>query len=175
MVEQHGGEVQVETKLGIGTSFVLRLPAYHGEHEAGEQVPSEPTLHGRHILVVDDDPRVRRAMAEILSAAGAQVSQAATGDAASTRMLSERIDALCTDAIMPGMPARELIDRFRARHPGAPVIVCSAYVESELLRRGIETESIAFLAKPFSAHHLLAKLHTVLQSTSAVRDASATS
>ena len=63
---------------------------------------------------------------------------------------------------MPGMPAQHLIDGFRQLFPNAPVLVCSGYVEEELVRRGIEEGAVAVLPKPFTADALVAKVRVLL-------------
>ncbi|MFO0695120.1 MAG: response regulator [Polyangiales bacterium] len=159
IVEQHHGQVSVRSKLGEGTEVLIRLPSHSGlEIEPAKPERAITDLRGCHVLVVDDDPRVRRAVAQMLASAGAEILEAKDADSALELATSHEVDVLCTDAMMPGMPTRELIDRLRARDPAFPVLVCSAYVESELLRRGIETKSLAYLAKPFSAQQLTERI-----------------
>ena len=70
---------------------------------------------------------------------------------------------MCVDGIMPGMSTAALIERARALSPSLAVLVCSGYVQEELLRRGITTGRYAFLAKPFTAEELLASVHRALE------------
>lgn len=65
------------------------------------------------------------------------------------------IDLLCTDAVMPGTPIRDVLERWATRRPGKPVIVCSGHVAEELARRGIEEGRYALLAKPFTPEELV--------------------
>lgn len=63
---------------------------------------------------------------------------------------------------MPGRPTRTLIEEIDARHPSTKVLVCSAYVEEDLLKRGIASGKIPYLAKPFSQERLARKLHSLI-------------
>jgi YesN/AraC family two-component response regulator len=65
------------------------------------------------------------------------------------------IDVLCTDAVMPGAPVREVIACLKRRYPSAVVLVISGYVADELMRRGIEHGDYRVPAKPFTTQRLL--------------------
>jgi len=165
IMDQHSGRVEVKSQLGQGSQFRLIFPPSDAPvSEASESSVVVRNLKGKTILVADDDPRVRRAIMEMLSSAGATVVGACNGDQA-LQLFTEhegKIDVLCTDAVMPKMPTRDLILAVRQRSPSTGILVCSAYVESELLRRGIETRAVAHLPKPFSAQQLLSKVGSVL-------------
>jgi CheY-like chemotaxis protein len=68
-------------------------------------------------------------------------------------MSSSRV--LCTDAVMPGAPVRDVIAALKRKHPNAGVVVISGYVTDELTRRGIEQGHFRVPAKPFEPHRLL--------------------
>jgi two-component system, cell cycle sensor histidine kinase and response regulator CckA len=168
IMHQHGGRIEVESQVNRGTRFELTFPSV----SAGESESSEPSmlmsgLGGVRILVVDDDRRVLRAMQEMLGAFGAEVIAVDSGEKALRELhaATRPFNVLCTDAVMPGLPARELIAQVRRDFAGLPILLCSAYVESDLLRRGVETREQPFLAKPFSAEQLVRKIHGLLDST----------
>jgi len=165
IMDQHSGRVEVKSQPGQGSQFRLIFPTSEAPiSETTESSVVVRSLKGKTILVADDDPRVRRAIMEMLSSAGASVLGAVNGNQA-LQLFTEHqgtIDVLCTDAVMPKMPTRDLILAVRERFPATGILVCSAYVESELLRRGIEMRAVAHLAKPFSAEQLLSKVGHVL-------------
>ncbi len=166
VMHQHEGTVQVQSEPGRGTSFLLSFPAVEEPHfETSETTIATFNLKGRIVLVVDDDARVRRVIVGMLQSAGAVALGVENGGEA-IRLMEKRgydLSLLCTDAVMPGMPTRELIAHMQLRAPHAGVLVCSAYVENELLRRGIEMQQVAYLAKPFSAEMLLSKVSKILK------------
>jgi|GEM_PF-6207992 len=57
---------------------------------------------------------------------------------------------------MPGLPLKDFLERFAEEHPETGIVICSAYVQSELLRRGIQAKKYLHIAKPFTTEHLLA-------------------
>lgn len=169
IMDQHSGRVEVQSQPGLGSQFRLIFPASDAPvSEASESSVVVRNLKGKTVLVADDDPRVRRAIMEMLSTAGATVLGAINGNQALALFDAHHghIDVLCTDAVMPKMPTRELILAVRERSPSTAILVCSAYVESELLRRGIEMRAVAHLAKPFSAEQLLTKVGSLLKAQS---------
>jgi signal transduction histidine kinase/CheY-like chemotaxis protein len=164
IMEQHQGRVEVRSELGVGSEFRLWFPPSEDTlSDSGESLRIPVDLQSTRVLVVDDDPRVRNAIIKMLTSTGATVFGASHGEAALAELESRgAIDVLCTDAVMPKMPTRELIAKVRERSPGVAVLVCSAYVENELLRRGIEMRDVAHLPKPFSPEQLIAKIGSLL-------------
>jgi signal transduction histidine kinase len=160
-VLEAGGQVVVSSSAGAGTTITLCLPA---EDAA---TPSEPAIEpegpvsapraGRSILVVEDDRNVRAAIVASLTRAGYVVHEAGDGHGAFELLNDERLalDLLCVDGVIPGIGAQKLIEKARARVPALGVVVCSGYVDEELLRRGIQTGKIACVRKPFTPQELL--------------------
>lgn len=77
---------------------------------------------------------------------------------------AQRLEAIgrLADAVMPGLPTQDLIAEFRRVLPDAPVLVCSGYVEEELVRRGIAEGTVALLPKPFAGSALVARIRQLL-------------
>jgi DNA-binding NtrC family response regulator len=115
------------------------------------------------VLLVDDEPSVRRAIARLVRGAGYDVVEA--GDGASAReafTAGERFDLLLTDAVMPSTDTDAMIRAFSERCPDAPVVVCSGYVREDLVQHGIAAGDYDFIAKPFDPDELTELLHDVL-------------
>jgi two-component system cell cycle sensor histidine kinase/response regulator CckA len=160
-VLEAGGQVVVSSSNGSGTVITLCLPA--DDEVAPDEAVHEPEgplsapRAGRSILVVEDDRNVRAAIVASLTRAGYLVHEAGDGHTA-YELLSDAklsLDLLCVDGVIPGIGAQQLIEQARARVPALGVVVCSGYVDEELLRRGIQTGKIACVRKPFTPQELL--------------------
>ena len=164
IVTRAGGQIQVDSKPGGGTTFEVRLPAASAPATAvGEPAgPQRLTAGTGTILLVEDDPAVRRLTERILTTAGYEVLVGVDGEQAlAVAGRHETIDLLVTDVIMPGMNGQQLADRLTALRPGLPVIFTSAYTRG-VLTETVDDRAVAFLDKPFTAAALTEKIRTVL-------------
>jgi signal transduction histidine kinase/CheY-like chemotaxis protein len=156
VVRRHGGEIQVESELGLGTVMRVLLPRVRSELslEEGPSVESPLVLlHERQrFLIVDDDPSVLRVLGQLLEQAGADVELAVGGHAAMARLsdATPAYDCVVTDLYMPQMSGLDVADFVQKASPGTRVVVmsgCSTTLESEATRdRGITQ----VIRKPFS-------------------------
>ena len=169
VVTQSGGKIVVETAPGKGSAFYVYLPC--AEDDSARSAPRMPAVrpqHGQIVLLVEDEALVRDVMARALRDAGYRVLEAGdTDEALRVASNSARIDLLCTDGILPGLPTREMIEHVSARFPGIPVLVCSGHVEEELVRRQIAEGNFDFLAKPFRPEELVNRAAALLATVSA--------
>ena len=159
IVGQHNGWVEVESALGQGSTFRVLLPVSTRTQETPEAAaPEAANLTGNEtILVVEDEPQVRRLIARSLRALGYQVYEAMNGQDALVlwQMHGMHIDLLFTDMVMPeGMTGLELAEHLRALKPGLKTIISSGY-SSEMVQSGAPTRpGLAYLPKPYEAKAL---------------------
>jgi two-component system, cell cycle sensor histidine kinase and response regulator CckA len=116
------------------------------------------------ILVVDDEPVVRRFAVRVLEAEGFLVSEAADG-ADALRLLREEVpdvDAVLSDIVMPRLNGVELLQILSSTHPQLPVLLMSGYASAELEGMGIAAPC-AILAKPFTPERLVEELRRCLR------------
>jgi two-component system, cell cycle sensor histidine kinase and response regulator CckA len=165
IVRKSGGEIRVKTAPGKGALFQVWLPACEDEpifEETSQAI--EPLPGGQErILVVDDEPALRRLLDDCLSEAGYRVTVA--GDAREALSLVPalgKIDLLLTDVRMPGMHGRDLEAHVRERLPNLKSIFMSGYSEEILGPSGVLEEGVEFIAKPFRLGHLLRRVRRVL-------------
>ena len=111
----------------------------------------------RRILVVDDDPRARTAVARLLTEEGYAATVAADGEEASALLSSWHPDLVVTDLEMPRLDGRGLLERVRRLQPGTPVIVLSAHSDA---RAAAGTDG--FFAKPIQVESLLARIRDLV-------------
>ena len=167
IVHQSGGHLRVESELGKGTVVQIYLPRVSAPPAPPYKKPSGKKPRGgtETILVLEDDISVRHISVRMLRGLGYKVIEAANGDDAQ-RLLNEnggkRVDLLLTDLMMPQMSGRRFADSLRAAHPHIKVLFISGYLE-ESLQPGDRCEpEMFFLAKPFDADQLAAKVREAL-------------
>jgi CheY-like chemotaxis protein len=168
-VKQSGGHVQIYSELGKGTTVRMYLPRA-AESDVAAPQPAEVSAgsfpaKGERVLVVEDDPRVRRITVDRLNALGYDVVEAENGPAALEKLDGhEPIDLLFTDMVMPGgMSGSGLAELARQRVPGLKVLFTSGYAEPEVIRKG-SIKGSDWLGKPYTALELARKLREVLDS-----------
>jgi DNA-binding response OmpR family regulator len=162
MVHQSGGEVLIESAVGVGTTVTVLLRGAAAER--GLTGPAAPPTSGGHerILLVEDEAALRAGTARILSEQGYQVLVAAGGDEA-LELFHRRhgaVDAVVTDVVMPRMRGDELARRLNERGPFVPVIFMSGYDSGDPSVNGRLGGRL--LTKPVSQDTLLHALREVL-------------
>jgi two-component system cell cycle sensor histidine kinase/response regulator CckA len=167
IADQSSGHLCLDSGVGRGTTVSLWLPAVEASPlHAPVQPQARPAFHGRTVLLVEDQAANRDVTTKVLKDAGFRVLAAANGDEAVTLLAQPgpRVDVLCSDVVMPGLPVRDVMARYLERHPGGAVLLCSGFVGEELVRRGIEEGHYPVLHKPYAPDALLAALQHVLGS-----------
>jgi signal transduction histidine kinase/CheY-like chemotaxis protein len=177
IIKRAGGRIDVQSEVGRGTTFCLTLP--YGEEDPAphlEPAPSaaSPTAGAGTVLLVDDDPSVRRATARMAQRAGFSVLEAGSGPEALeiAGQMDRAIDVLLTDLMMPGMSGREVIARFRDVRPGIPVVCITGFAAEREEGSALALEVHAIVAKPFTSEALESALASALASAAASRSAS---
>jgi CheY-like chemotaxis protein len=151
---QSGGEVAIDSAVGVGTTVSLFLPrtmvqaAEVRMHPAMNQGSSEPiAASGARILLVEDDPRVRSATVEALQDLDYQPLACANAEEALAAFERQTFDLVISDVIMPGMTGPELIRNLKRRFPELGVLFVTGYVgEGE----GEDLVGHEMLRKPFT-------------------------
>jgi len=119
------------------------------------------------ILVVDDDPVMRRLIAVILESKDYQVQLASSVANALEAIVQQQPDVVCCDLMMPEVSGLALLEQVRdnPKLAGVPVIVISATGEEEMIQQAQALGAFAHLAKPFSKTALLALVESALEAT----------
>jgi signal transduction histidine kinase/ActR/RegA family two-component response regulator len=167
-VEQSGGALSIDSRVGRGTTVHLWLPA------ATKVVISAPTPArpapvrpdgGRQILLVDDEAMVRETLAASLEDAGYGVRLAADGADALDILASDVIiDVLVTDLSMPGLDGLGVIRKARRQRPDLPAVLLTGYAGhgAQLAVGGSLSGAFALVRKPVTAAQLADRIEALL-------------
>jgi DNA-binding response OmpR family regulator len=117
------------------------------------------------ILVIEDDPAIRRGIVDVLEYAGYQTIEAADGHAGMEIALKANYRLLLLDLVMPGPSGFEILDALKRKRPGQAVIILSARGEENDRVRGLVNGADDYVVKPFSMKELLARVDAVLRRT----------
>jgi two-component system CheB/CheR fusion protein len=162
IVKQSGGQVRMNSDLGHGTSFQILLPRLKPEAVTAPAI--EDPRGTETILLVEDEPSIRRLTGTLLRERGYRVIEAATGSEALrlARAHNDAVDLVLTDVVLPGMSGREVYDRLVGERPAIKAVFMSGHAEESIVDHGVLDSSFVFLPKPFTPKALSQKIREAL-------------
>ncbi len=161
ILQEHGGRLELlPDRPGRGACFVIGLPRGVEEaspapasEDAGASVRSGTPLHGRRILVADDEPQLLELFARVLEGDGAEVTVARDGEEAWEKIREREFDLIVADVRMPALDGRALYERVVSERP--EMIRRFVFSTGDLVRqetlRFLESQRNPILAKPLDA------------------------
>jgi PAS domain S-box-containing protein len=166
-VKQSGGHIKVYSEPGHGTTVRLYLPRFAEKPEADpapHDITAETDHKGEVILVVEDDPDVRKLVLGMVDSLGYQTIAAIDGPSALEALERVgKVDLLFTDVVLPrGMNGAALARAAQERQAGLRVLYMSGYTRNAILHNGALDEGVQLITKPFRKADLAGKLREVL-------------
>ena len=163
IIQRHGGEIEVESEEGKGTTFVISLPIRQAARPWPASFrPSTKVAKEAHILIIDDEEEVREVLARILELKGHRVTKAASGKEGLEAFQKTPFDLVFTDLGMPEMPGWEVVAALRKEQPHIPIVLVTGWgtqIDSqEAARREVEV-----LSKPFLVEEVLGMVDRLLR------------
>lgn len=131
-----------------------------------------PEIPATHLLVVDDDDRLRALLKQYLGEQGFMISTAANVQEAEDTLRVLKVDAIVLDVMMPGESGLAYARRLTAAGDAPPILLLTARGEAEDRIKGLETGASDYLAKPFAPRELLLRIENMLRSQRAEASAS---
>ncbi|MGI2335489.1 MAG: GAF domain-containing protein [Dehalogenimonas sp.] len=155
IILEHNGTIEVDSKLGVGTTFTIKFPLIQSQDIEPKTTPearrARRVVSSAHVLVVDDEPTIRALIKSILSMQGHLVEDTDNPQQALKMLGESHFDLIFLDIRMPGMSGMELHEIILTRWPKqAENIVFVTGDNSDLLiREYLATHQIPYISKPF--------------------------
>ena len=166
IIQQHDGHISVTSKVGMGTTFTVYLPASYSTPDSGQQrVPTIKTARGR-VLVMDDEQSIRRIAEDALTYFGYEVASVPDGQAAidvvsQSLAYGKKFEVVILDLTIPGaMGGKEVIQHLKRVDPQIKAIVTSGYSDDPILCDFQKHGFHGSLVKPYEIYDLA----TILES-----------
>jgi two-component system cell cycle sensor histidine kinase/response regulator CckA len=155
IVKRFGGEIEVESKVGQGTTFTIILPI--GDDEKEEAVDPQPIKKGikARILVIDDEEFIRSVLSRTLAQADHQVTLAEDGRKGVQLFKEGKFDIVLTDLGMPGMSGWEVCRMIKEVSPRTPVGMITGWGDERNRSKMEEYGLDFFISKPFDFAQIL--------------------
>ena len=166
IVKQSNGAISIYSEVGVGSTFRVYLPRISRAPAAVPTIPHLPVARsaGHRVLLVEDDDALRTVLRRQLTAWGYQLVEARNGAAALELLggMTEPLDLLLTDLVMPGIDGRALATKVLAGRPGVKVLFMSGYTAHAAVRTVALTATDQFIEKPFTSNGLSEALRRTL-------------
>ena len=164
IVEAHDGNVQVESELGRGTRFTIRLPVGRTPTKPGAAQPDAASVGTEVVLLVDDEPQIARLGTRLLSRLGFTVVSTTSSQEALDLFSRDpaRFDVLVTDQTMPLMTGDQLAREVLRIRPDLPVVLTTGFSKTMTEERCKELGIRELVMKPSSAAELGAAIRRAL-------------
>jgi len=168
IVKRHGGTIEIESEVGVGSTFVVRLPASKEEAMAPVREQAPAVARAAHVLVIDDEYEVRSVLRDVLTSIGHTVVEAASGEEGLACCEREPVDLILADLSMPGMSGWDVAAACRQRFPHVPLGFVTGWGD-RLDPEDVSRSGVRFvLSKPFAPVDLQSLVASVLLSTGSV-------
>jgi CheY-like chemotaxis protein/anti-sigma regulatory factor (Ser/Thr protein kinase) len=161
-VKAHGGSLDIQSEVGVGTCITLRFPAAQNQPKVApaEVASDQPQPASLHLLLVDDDELIRSSLPPMLEQLGHHVETASSGLEAIRRLSAGlEVDLIILDHNMPGLSGADTLPRILQLRPNIRVLIATGFQDADLKTLLADFPSVATIQKPFT----LTELRQVLQ------------
>jgi len=167
-ITSHDGIIEVDSRVGQGTSFHIYLPLMESDDNdtkpVQQRLPSIPSKKHETLLLVDDEPLLLRANKEVLQELGYHVIKARNGQQGLEQFIKHQadIDAIITDVVMPTMGGMDMVRKIRAIAHDMPAIFITGYHQDNVKLLADELHNTMILSKPVPVPILSQHIEAIL-------------
>lgn len=163
IIKSHGGKIEVASQIGVGSTFIIYLPASEKTEVREVETFIEIQKGKETILLVDDEDTILSVGIEMLRWLGYKVYSAQSGNEALFLLQEnrEKIDLVILDLIMPGMSGRKTFNSIKQICPEQKVLLSSGYSISGEARQMLNLGCNGFIQKPFDLQALSSKIREI--------------
>ncbi|TAN41873.1 MAG: response regulator [Nitrospirae bacterium] len=169
IVKQHNGVLDIESDMGVGTTFKIYFPVMEGAdiRQAKEEEVNNDDIDlsgSETILVAEDEGAVRAFLKDSIERFGYKVILANDGEDAIKKYLQykDSIDLILLDVVMPRKNGKEVYNTIKKEDSGAKIIFMSGYTQNILTSKGVYAEELEFIPKPLEIKRLMIKIRLML-------------
>ncbi len=164
IIKGHGGEIRVESTVGVGSRFTLvlpknprrtkyytdSLPVQDGERKRGPEVEPQPGAPVGTVLIVDDEWWIREFLKDTFEEIGYKVHTAGSGQEGLDIVEQVKPSIVFLDLVLPGCKGEDIATEMLARHPKLPIVLMTGKFESlEIIEKNLNRGIFGYLSKPF--------------------------
>ncbi len=164
IIKNHGGFIDVYSEVGLGSKFIIYIPALPEDEISEHTSPSEEIYKGEGtILVIDDEETISIYTEQILNECGYSVIRAGNGTEGVEiyKEKSSLIKAVILDMIMPGKSGLETLTDLININPRVNVLMTSGFHSDEIIESVTRAGASGFIMKPYTIHQISEKINSI--------------
>jgi putative nucleotidyltransferase with HDIG domain len=172
IIDNHGGQIEVESKKGVGTVFTILLPVDQGaqiraiQSDMKKTNRRKPRPNGKkkhRLLVVDDEADLRDVLTHSLTHAGYDVQTASDGVEGLEYLANNEVDAVLLDIRMPKKDGLEVLSAIRTNLSQVPVIIITGLATSEQITQALDHGAHVVIHKPFDIDEVISNVDEAIK------------